>query len=76
MTFVPCVWTCEKCELRGEARAFGFPGEAPADVATRFAKQTRDRCVEGCRFTSSADAGALGPFVGPGGEITPAEARS
>lgn len=51
--FVACAWSCGACGETGTAQPWRRPGETPAAAATRFAGETRGRCVPGCAFTAT-----------------------
>jgi len=45
-------WSCEQCHTAGTIRVFLYPGELTAECQQRHQQETRQRCIEGCRYVA------------------------
>lgn len=50
--FVSCEWACEHCHESGNSLVWPHARESKDETALRFGRETRGRCVEGCRFNA------------------------
>lgn len=55
VTFIGCLWECEKCRKAGLVDVWPYPDETPSETAIRFASWTRGRCVHGCLYVARVD---------------------
>jgi hypothetical protein len=50
------LWECDKCRARGTMPKLWIrPGEELPAAAARYQRETRERCVDGCRYCIDAE---------------------
>jgi hypothetical protein len=54
--FLDVGYECGQCKRRGYCEVVRHQGESDKQLARRFQQDTRARCVDGCRFLTTAGA--------------------
>lgn len=50
--FLPCSWSCRKCDQKGEVLPWVRLGESDDDAVWRHLVEIRGRCVLGCLYVA------------------------